>query len=57
MTSKNIDIHMACTVGDDMPNAETIEAIREVEHMKKQPGAVKGYRDVDQMMDELLADA
>lgn len=57
MTSINIDTRMARTVGDDAPNVETIEAIREVEHMKKHLGAVKGYRDVGQMMDELLADA
>jgi DNA-damage-inducible protein J len=39
----------------DTPNAETLAAIEEVERMKKDPSAGKGYTDVDQMMKELLA--
>lgn len=38
------------------PNAETIEAIREVQRMKANPNLGKTYTDVDQMMEELLAD-
>ena len=38
------------------PNAETLEAMREVERMKKDPSRGKTYTDVDAMMKELLAD-
>jgi len=37
------------------PNAETIEALEEVEQMKKNPSLGKAYTDVDAMMKELLA--
>ncbi len=40
----------------DAPNVETIEAIQEVKRMKSDPGLGKIYTDVDQMMEELLAD-
>ena len=40
----------------DVPNAETIEAIQEVKRLKADPGLGKTYTDVDQMMEELLAD-
>ena len=40
----------------DTPNAETLEALEEVERMKKDPSLGKAYTDVDQMMSELLAD-
>ena len=40
----------------DMPNTETIEAIQEVRRMKANPGLGKTYTNVDQMMEELLAD-
>lgn len=36
------------------PNSETLEAIAEVQAMKKDPSAFKGYTDVDEMMGELL---
>lgn len=39
----------------DEPNSETLEAIREVQEMKKNPSLGKSYTDVDQMMRELLA--
>ena len=39
----------------DAPNAETIEAIREVQEMKKKPSLGKSFTDVDKMMKELLA--
>ncbi len=39
----------------ETPNKETMQAIAEVEEMKKNPSAYKGYTDVDQMMDELLS--
>ena len=34
---------------------ETLEAIREVQEMKKDPSIGKSYTDVDEMMRELLA--
>lgn len=43
-------------IGAEVPNAETLEAIKEVEQMKKDPSIGKAYTDVDQMMEELLAD-
>lgn len=42
-------------VGGDVPNAETLEAIREVEQMKADPKMGKSYTDIDEMMKELLA--
>lgn len=39
----------------NVPNAETIAAIEEIEEMKKNPSLGKAYTDVDQMMKELLA--
>ncbi len=41
-------------VGAEKPNAETIEAIREVQRMKELPGVGKSYTDVDEMMEDLL---
>lgn len=43
-------------ISSETPNAETIEAIREVKRMKADPGLGKTYEDVDQMMGELLDD-
>ncbi len=43
-------------ISGDVPNAETIEAIQEVKKMKADPSLGKTYTDVDQMMEELLAD-
>ncbi len=43
-------------ISGDVPNAETIEAIQEVKKMKANPDMGKTYSDVDQMMEELLAD-
>lgn len=42
-------------ISSDMPNAETIEAIEEVQRMKADPTIGKTYTDVDQMIKELLA--
>jgi len=36
------------------PNADTLEALEEVRHMKANPAAYKGYTDIDAMMGELL---
>ena len=42
-------------IAKDVPNAETIAAIEEVQAMKKAPSLGKAYTDVDQMMKELLS--
>ncbi len=39
---------------DDIPNIDTLEAIAEVEEMKKNPDKYKGYTDVDEMIKDLL---
>ncbi len=43
-------------IGGDIPNPETVEAVREVKRMKANRNLGKTYSDVDQMMEELLAD-
>jgi len=43
-------------IGAEIPNKETVEAIREVQRMKANLSLGKTYSDVDQMMRELLAD-
>lgn len=43
-------------VSGDVPNAETLEAIQEVEQMRANPNLGKSYTDINQMMEELLAD-
>lgn len=40
---------------EEVPNSETLEAIREVEDMKLHPENYKSYDDVDVMFKELLA--
>lgn len=57
----NIFLHKAIMVGGipfevrpSVPNAETLEAMREVEQMEQDPSIGKGYTDVKQMMKELL---
>ncbi len=42
------------SVSLNTPNAETMEAIHEVEQMKANPGLGKTYSNVDQMMEDLL---
>lgn len=46
---------MPFEVSLNVPNAETIAALEEVEQMKKNPELGKSYMDVDQMMKEFLA--
>ena len=36
------------------PNKTTLEALKEIEEMEKNPSAYKSYKDVDEMMEELL---
>ena len=42
-------------IARDIPNAETVVAIEEVQAMKQDPTLGKSYTDVDEMMKELLA--
>jgi len=42
------------TISRNVPNAETMAAIEEIENMKRNPKEYKGYDDVDEMMRELL---
>ncbi|OON99843.1 MAG: damage-inducible protein J [Epulopiscium sp. Nele67-Bin004] len=48
--AKNIPFQIV----ENIPNEDTIEAIKEVEHMKKNPSISKSYTDVDTMIQELL---
>ena len=41
-------------ISGDIPNAETVEAIDEVQGMKAEPTIGRTYSDVDQMMADLL---
>ncbi len=50
------DMGMTFEISGDVPNAETVEAIKEVKRMKADPSLGKTYSNVDQMMEELLAD-
>lgn len=43
------------TIGQDEPNAETLEAFREVEEMKKHPDQYKAYDSVDALFEDLDA--
>ena len=36
------------------PNKTTLEALKEIEEMEKNPSAYKSYKNVDEMMEELL---
>ena len=42
-------------ISREVPNSETLEAIREVEEMKKNPSFGKSYTDIDKMMEEMLS--
>ena len=42
------------TISRNIPNAETLIAVGEVEKMKQNPNDYKGYDDVDEMMRVLL---
>ncbi|NTV89297.1 MAG: type II toxin-antitoxin system RelB/DinJ family antitoxin [Clostridiales bacterium] len=39
----------------ETPNAETIAAMEEAEHISRDP-SIKGYTDINEMMKELLSD-
>lgn len=42
-------------IGAEIPNADTVEAIHEVQKMKADPSLGKTYTDVDAMMEDLLS--
>ena len=50
----NIIKYMQSVINYEIPNAETIAAIEEVQKLKENPSIGKIYTDVDEMMEELL---
>jgi hypothetical protein len=50
----NIVRYMQNVIRYETPNAETIEAIEEVQRMKEDPSIGKTYTNIDEMMKELL---
>ena len=44
-------------IGNPRPSQELLEALREVEEMKKNPSAYKRYHSFDELLDEVLTDA
>ena len=50
----NLIGHMQAVIDQYEPKAETIEAIKEVELMKKDPSVGKGYSDAEAMTEKLL---
>lgn len=50
----NIVRYMQNVIQYETPNAETIEAIEEVQRMKADPSISKTYTNIDEMMKELL---
>lgn len=48
------DYRIPFDIGAKMPNAETKEAIKEVQRMKSDPVRGKTYTDVDTMMKDIL---
>lgn len=51
----NLLKYMKDVIRFEIPNKDTIDAIKEVEAMKKDKSIGKAYTDVDRMMEELLA--
>lgn len=43
------------SIGSDLPNKETMDALAEVKRMKADPGYGRHYRDTDAMMKDLLS--
>ena len=44
------------TISRDIPNEETLAAIKEVEDMERHPEKYKSYTDVDVMMRDILGE-
>ena len=45
------------SISREMPNDDTIEAIKEFEEFKKNPGQYKRYASFSELLDEVKADA
>ena len=45
------------SISREVPNAETIQAIKEIEEFKKNPSAYKTYSSFSELLDEVMADA
>ncbi len=52
----NIVRYMMNVIALNIPNAETILAIQEVQEMKKNPDAYKSYDTVDELFEDILND-
>ena len=50
----NLVRYMKDVIDYGTPNPTTIQAIQEVNEMKKNPSAYKGYSDVDEIMRDIL---
>ena len=55
-TSQERENSLSCELSGDEPNAETLEAIAEVQRMKADPTLGKTYTSVKEMMNDLLSD-
>lgn len=44
------------TISREVPNSDTIAAMKEVEEMKKHPELYKSYDDVNKMMEDILGE-
>lgn len=44
------------TISREVPNSDTVAALREVEEMKEHPELYKSYGDVDEMMEDILGE-
>ncbi|MBQ9416274.1 MAG: type II toxin-antitoxin system RelB/DinJ family antitoxin [Clostridia bacterium] len=44
------------TITREVPNAVTLAAMKETEEMRHHPEKYKSYRDVDQMMEDILGE-
>lgn len=44
------------SISRDVPNADTVAAMREADEMKSNPGAYKSYDDVNEMMEDILGE-
>lgn len=51
------DYRIPFEIGAEVPNEETIEAIKEVQRMKADPSLGKTYSSAEEMMKDLLSDA
>lgn len=43
-------------ISREVPNADTIAAMKEIEEMKKHPERYKSYKNVEEMMEDILGE-